>query len=546
MRLRDLVRRVRVDEADDDVDQAALAGLDRLVGCAACSRTSAGSCDSARRTASRPSSMRLAMRISPSRVSSSTVPISRMYMRTGSVVRPNSASTRRERGGGFLGGFFVGRRRSSRSEQRLGVRCLLVHRDAHVVDHVDDVFDLLRIDDLGRQVIVDLDVGQVALLLAARDQQLQLRLALFGRAGRQTDLELLGAGLCRLAGLATRGDRIAACGSTAAGAAATLSGTARLGPGGWLGRDASRGVAGLRAQRSCRTAAGQPGGCSQQACVARGAFATRGSARTFRACAGLDRRPCVPRLRTRVGGGLACGCFPDLLACRLAQDGAPRGGVVKKSGSIPLDRSAARDYFAGCADFRAWRAEAPEVPAFRRPKAPYRAPGPGARPAVGRGSSAIRRCERRAQLGGRGRRRPVTRHSVRASLDSERVLGAVPPALEQHRRVGCRVLAQLGQQLAASKGTPGRSTADSAPGRPALAGRRRGDAPAGYGLADQVAAPGKTRADGRSPRRRACGCGPMRRQRRVPAQRLPSELRSAGRLGMRDDLTPAASISSSR
>jgi len=41
----------------------------------------------------RPSSMRLAMAISPSRVSSSTVPISRMYMRTGSVVRPTSAST---------------------------------------------------------------------------------------------------------------------------------------------------------------------------------------------------------------------------------------------------------------------------------------------------------------------------------------------------------------------------------------------------------------------------------------------------------------------
>jgi hypothetical protein len=33
------------------------------------------------------------MRSSPSRVSSSTVPISRMYMRTGSVVRPNSLST---------------------------------------------------------------------------------------------------------------------------------------------------------------------------------------------------------------------------------------------------------------------------------------------------------------------------------------------------------------------------------------------------------------------------------------------------------------------
>ncbi len=40
-----------------------------------------------------PSSMRLAISISPSRVSSSTVPISRMYMRTGSVVRPGSFST---------------------------------------------------------------------------------------------------------------------------------------------------------------------------------------------------------------------------------------------------------------------------------------------------------------------------------------------------------------------------------------------------------------------------------------------------------------------
>ncbi len=37
--------------------------------------------------------MRLAILSSPSRVSNSTVPISRMYMRTGSVVRPNSEST---------------------------------------------------------------------------------------------------------------------------------------------------------------------------------------------------------------------------------------------------------------------------------------------------------------------------------------------------------------------------------------------------------------------------------------------------------------------
>ena len=40
----------------------------------------------------KPPSIRLAISISPSRVSSSTVPISRMYMRTGSVVRPSSPS----------------------------------------------------------------------------------------------------------------------------------------------------------------------------------------------------------------------------------------------------------------------------------------------------------------------------------------------------------------------------------------------------------------------------------------------------------------------
>src|SRR6266571_2281610 len=41
----------------------------------------------------RPSSILFAISISPSRVRSSTDPISRMYMRTGSVVRPNSGST---------------------------------------------------------------------------------------------------------------------------------------------------------------------------------------------------------------------------------------------------------------------------------------------------------------------------------------------------------------------------------------------------------------------------------------------------------------------
>ena len=43
--------------------------------------------------ACRPASMRLAMAISPSRESSSTLPISRRYMRTGSSVRPRSSSS---------------------------------------------------------------------------------------------------------------------------------------------------------------------------------------------------------------------------------------------------------------------------------------------------------------------------------------------------------------------------------------------------------------------------------------------------------------------
>ena len=82
----------------------------------------------------------------------------------------------RERGRSFLGRVLVVRDGGVGKNQRLGVRCLLVHRDAHIVDHVDDVFDLLRIDDLARQMIVDLAVREVTLLLAFGDEQLELRL----------------------------------------------------------------------------------------------------------------------------------------------------------------------------------------------------------------------------------------------------------------------------------------------------------------------------------------------------------------------------------
>ena len=75
---------------------------------------------------------------------------------------------------GFFGGIVVVGYRGIGQQQRFGIRRLLVHRDTHVVDHVDDVFDLLGIDDIVRQVVVDLGIGQETLLLAARNQILEL------------------------------------------------------------------------------------------------------------------------------------------------------------------------------------------------------------------------------------------------------------------------------------------------------------------------------------------------------------------------------------
>ncbi len=130
--------------------------------------------------ACRPPSMRLAISISPSRVSSSTVPISRMYMRTGSVVRPEFAVHGGEGGLGFFLGFLDGGGGGGDVvlEQRLGIGRLLVHGHAHVVEHGDHDFHGLGIDQLVGQVVGDLDLGQVATGLAQRDQGLQARAAL--------------------------------------------------------------------------------------------------------------------------------------------------------------------------------------------------------------------------------------------------------------------------------------------------------------------------------------------------------------------------------
>jgi hypothetical protein len=50
---------------------------------------------------------------------------------------------------------------------------VLVDGNAHVVEGADDAFDRFRIDDVVRQVVVDLGVGQEAAFLAELDQGLE-------------------------------------------------------------------------------------------------------------------------------------------------------------------------------------------------------------------------------------------------------------------------------------------------------------------------------------------------------------------------------------
>jgi hypothetical protein len=121
--------------------------------------------------------MRLAISISPSRVSSSTEPISRMYMRTGSVVRPNSESTGGKGGLGLLLDVVVGAwpPAGRADEQLFLVGRLVVDLDAHVAERGDDRLDLLGVDQVVGQVVVDLRVGEEAAFLAELDQVLEAR-----------------------------------------------------------------------------------------------------------------------------------------------------------------------------------------------------------------------------------------------------------------------------------------------------------------------------------------------------------------------------------
>jgi hypothetical protein len=103
-----------------------------------------------------------------------------MYMRTGSVVRPNSLSTDGERrGSGLGGGDVVGGAMAFRCCRSLDVVIGCRSRAPEmpmslIIRTMSSICS--GSDDPGGQVIVDLGVGQEALLLALGDQGLQTRL----------------------------------------------------------------------------------------------------------------------------------------------------------------------------------------------------------------------------------------------------------------------------------------------------------------------------------------------------------------------------------
>ncbi|MNC27720.1 hypothetical protein D3C75_759040 [compost metagenome] len=82
----------------------------------------------------------------------------------------------RQRSSGFFGRGFVGV--GFRQQKGIRIRSTLEYVDPHVVDHADDVFHLLRIGNVFRQVVVDLGVSQVTLLTTTGDQLFEAGLLL--------------------------------------------------------------------------------------------------------------------------------------------------------------------------------------------------------------------------------------------------------------------------------------------------------------------------------------------------------------------------------
>ena len=143
LRLRDDVGRVRIDEADDDVDQAGAAGLHRLVGL----QQVFGRRRVVRQREAHGVEAFLDA-LGDADFAFAREQLDRAHLAHVHAHRVGGAAElgveRGQRGGGFFDGFFVGGRGRFGRENALVVRRLFVHRNAHVVNRVDDLFDLFR------------------------------------------------------------------------------------------------------------------------------------------------------------------------------------------------------------------------------------------------------------------------------------------------------------------------------------------------------------------------------------------------------------------
>ena len=75
-----------------------------------------------------------------------------------------------QRGSRLCSGDFVRRAVALAHQQLVGVGRLLEHLNTHVIDHLNDVFNLIGIRDVLREVIIDFSVGQVPLLFSLCNQ----------------------------------------------------------------------------------------------------------------------------------------------------------------------------------------------------------------------------------------------------------------------------------------------------------------------------------------------------------------------------------------
>ncbi len=73
-------------------------------------------------------------------------------------------------GGGFGRCDLVGGTFAAGNQQGVRIGRCFINIDAHVVDHLDDVFNLIRIRNIFGQMVIDLSIGQESLFPAFGDQ----------------------------------------------------------------------------------------------------------------------------------------------------------------------------------------------------------------------------------------------------------------------------------------------------------------------------------------------------------------------------------------